>query len=285
MNDPEENPKRKPQFSGKVFDDTINVTPNPPLKELGVLLASALGIIFGVYLALGLILELLIPTISVKTENWMWDKLGKDLPASITRNAEDQSAQEERLQALLASLPDSVVPADYDFKIHIIKKDDINAMALPGGNIVLTTGLLERIKSENALVFVLGHELGHFKNRDHIRGMGRGMASLLIGVALLGQSSSTVDIISGMTLTTDLVFSRKAERKADEWGLKTLKEHYGHTGGASEFFELLLEEDRFDFIPAILSTHPGTRNRLEEMKSRAEALNAEEKPLKSWSYP
>ena len=44
-------------------------------------------------------------------------------------------------------------------------------------------GLLENVESENELAFVLGHELGHFRNRDHLRGLGRGIAFSLVLVA------------------------------------------------------------------------------------------------------
>ena len=46
----------------------------------------------------------------------------------------------------------------------------MNAVALPGGNIVVFAGLLKEIKSENELAMILGHELGHFAHRDHLRG-------------------------------------------------------------------------------------------------------------------
>ncbi|HIA01310.1 MAG TPA: hypothetical protein EYN66_05285 [Myxococcales bacterium] len=50
--------------------------------------------------------------------------------------------------------------------------DDVNAFAAPGGRIYLTRGLLRKVKNENELAFIVGHELGHFKHKDQLRALG-----------------------------------------------------------------------------------------------------------------
>ena len=51
---------------------------------------------------------------------------------------------------------------------------------------IVTAGLLEKVESENELAFIIGHELGHFRNRDHIRGLGRGLAIGILITAVSG---------------------------------------------------------------------------------------------------
>jgi Zn-dependent protease with chaperone function len=74
---------------------------------------------------------------------------------------------------------------DMQYKIHIIPDPRINAMALPGGNIVVFSALIKETGSENELAFVLAHELGHFANRDHLRGLGRRLLLLTASAALI----------------------------------------------------------------------------------------------------
>ena len=57
----------------------------------------------------------------------------------------------------------------YDYRILIIKDEDPNAMAVAGGNIYVTTGLLEMIEDESELYFIIGHEIAHIERRHGLR--------------------------------------------------------------------------------------------------------------------
>lgn len=251
-----------PGFTPVILDDTVNVSPDRALPEFFKLLASAIGLALLAYLALGFALEALVVRVPVETEMWMLRHIGQSAEARIAGETKPEDGTWP--QSLLDSLPAAVKPAGYDFRVTISPSPDPNALALPGGVIVITRGLLESLESENALVFVLGHELGHFRNRDHLRGMGRGLSALLLSAALLGQDSRIVRTISGVTLTTDMAFSRKAEQQADEWGLKTLMAHYDHTGGVREVFRILDTSEK-TFTPELFLTHPHTAKRQERI--------------------
>ncbi|NCF16391.1 MAG: M48 family metalloprotease, partial [Gammaproteobacteria bacterium] len=143
-----------------------------------------------------------------------------------------------------------------------------NAMALPGGLIIVTQGLLDQVESENELAFVLGHELGHFKNRDHLRALGRGIVLSLFFSVATGNDVSNLSI-----KVTDLAlrgFSREQESEADEFGLALVYTHYGHVDEASRLFERWDEDDRslFDVV-SYLSTHPATADRIVELEELA----------------
>ena len=75
--------------------------------------------------------------------------------------------------------PDSPI-SNRPFHVYVTEVDDINAIALPGSNIIVFSGLLQNIQSENELVMVLGHELGHYAHKDHLRGLGRGLGISLV---------------------------------------------------------------------------------------------------------
>jgi Zn-dependent protease with chaperone function len=67
-----------------------------------------------------------------------------------------------------------------------VQSDAVNAMAVPGGKMVVFSGLLDSLSSTNGLMFVLAHEVGHFKNRDHLRLMGRGIVLSILAMLALG---------------------------------------------------------------------------------------------------
>jgi Zn-dependent protease with chaperone function len=118
-----------------------------------------------------------------------------------------------------------------------------NAFALPGGWIIVTTGLLDRIRTENELAFVLGHELGHFRNRDHLRGLGRGVAWGIVSATLGlgdGAASTLARVAGGLS---NRHFDRDQESDADEVGLELLEAEYGHVGGATAVFTTVLAEE------------------------------------------
>jgi Zn-dependent protease with chaperone function len=125
----------------------------------------------------------------------------------------------------------------YVYEIAIWDESEANAVALPGGVIAVTRGLLDSVESENELAFVLGHELGHFHNRDHLRGLGRGAVfSLLLVVVGLGGGGSAVQLASLAGQLAQREADRDREIEADHFGLALLAAEYGHVSGAEIFF-------------------------------------------------
>ena len=143
-----------------------------------------------------------------------------------------------------------------------------NAMALPGGLIIVTQGLLDQVESENELAFVLGHELGHFKNRDHLRGLGRGaVLSLFFAVTLGGDAGGVGIKVADLTLRG---FSRNQESDADAFGLSLVNAEYGHVDEAWRLFERwsIADDSIINFV-SYLSTHPEAGDRVSELEAQA----------------
>lgn len=154
--------------------------------------------------------------------------------------------------------------------INVICEKEPNAFAFPGGKITVTSGLVENIKSENGLMFVLGHEIGHFVNRDHLQGFGRQLAlAALMGMFGFSDSSWVVNIGQAPMRT----FQREQELEADDYGLKLLNKIYGHTEGAGEFFEHMkkTETGTEKVLASLFSTHPPSEERLEQLKSKSKS--------------
>lgn len=243
----------------------INVSETHPLMEAGFLVAGLSAIFFGIVLFLVFVLEIVLLFVPPETETSLFaDFLPDDLVAVAS---EDHRLDETR--ALLDRLAARLELSGLAVRLEITEAGTPNAMAFPGGLIVVTSALLDAAESENELAFVLGHELGHFKNRDHLRRLGRTSLVAIVFTALVGGESG-----SGFGLTiarlTELSFDREQEREADEFGLKLVNAEFGHVAESWRFFERLEQGSAGEAL-AYLSTHPSADSRINDLKSIAAA--------------
>ena len=112
---------------------------------------------------------------------------------------------------------------------------------------------------------VLGHELGHFANRDHLRGLSRSVMVRLALAAFLGDAGSVGAIATNsISVLTNAQFSQKQEQQADEIGLTLLDQTYGHVAGAADFFERLSQEENTNL--AFLASHPPSKARVQAIE-------------------
>lgn len=246
--------------------DDVNVSDTHPLVEASTLFIGLSAILVLLVVALVFLIEVALYFIPAEREaalfrNW--------LPEDIVT----VSPVDERLyqtQLLLDRLAFHWGDSPYEFRVEIDDSSDANAMALPGGLIVVTTGLLDQVESENELAFVLGHELGHYRNRDHLRALGRGVIFALLLAVTTGSDLSSVGInVADLTLRS---FNRKQETSADEFGLELVYTQYGHVEEAWRLFERWDDGDDalFDVL-GYTSTHPQPEDRVDVLKEYAKS--------------
>jgi len=87
----------------------------------------------------------------------------KYFASSITTHGKMSWARE-----ILENMKPFLVENQYPYQLHVIEGDYFNAFTIPGGNIYVTTGMLDMVQSKDELAFIIGHELGHNEN-DHTR--------------------------------------------------------------------------------------------------------------------
>lgn len=253
------------KFVPKKPREGINVSDTHPLVEAGTLIIG-LGLIFvSVAVMLVFLVELALLFISPEDEAEFFEGWAPDDLTTIEEGDHRLEKTYALTQKIAAHWPDS----PYQFRVEIEENEVPNAMAAPGGLIIVTTGLLDRVETENELAFILGHEIGHFRNRDHLRMLGRGVIfSIVYGVLLAGQSGETVGLtIADLTLRG---FSREQETDADLFALEVMQAEYGHVDESWRFFERLLAEDPEDsWLIIYLSTHPGAELRISELREHA----------------
>ncbi len=151
----------------------------------------------------------------------------------------------------------------YTFKV--IDTDMVNAMAAPWGHVYITQGLLDFVDSEDEVVAVVGHEIGHVVHRDGIKSFKQ---SLLFNLAsaLISSKSETLGGVTAIGLgLLSLHYSREQEYAADDHGSAvTYAAGYNPQGILAFFAKLHTEIEKgrsSSFVDALLTTHPYTPNR------------------------
>lgn len=246
----------------------INVSDTHPLVEAGTLIVGLTIIFVAIALVLIFLIEIALFFVPVEKEvalfeNWLPDDL-------VTVSPDDERLNQTQL--LVDRLAFHWGDTPYAFRVEIDDSRVANAMALPGGLIVVTEGLLDEVESENELAFVLGHELGHFRNRDHLRALGRGIVLSMFFAATVGSDESGLGIrVADITLRG---FSRKQESRADEFGLELVYTQYGHVNEAWRLFERWDSADRSGLaVATYTSTHPDPGDRVDNLAALARLRN------------
>lgn len=241
----------------------INRNPPPSNRQLLILLGIFLGFVVGVIWLIGLMINNLVWLIPPSLEQ----QLGAVIVPVYQQMAKESPAQ-DKLNQLLENL-EAKLPTEQrqgrDYQLLYIPDGTVNAMALPGDRIVLYRGLIEQAASENEIMMVLGHELGHFAHRDHLRGLVRSLVVPLAIAYFIGDSSALQGAAaSAANAVASSQYSQSQEREADEFGLNLLQSYYGQVAGATDFFARLSQKPGADF--AFLTTHPAPGERAKKLQ-------------------
>jgi len=267
----------------------INTSSTHPLREAALLLVGVFGAAL-LLLGLGTVaVELLAPRVPPTWEARIFAPLARGVldqwPA-----AQGRQKQAERAQSILERLGRRWPENPYRLQVQVVEESEPNALALPGGAVVVTTGLLDGVSSEQELAFVLAHELGHFLHRDHLRRLGRSAVFLTLAVLVSGGGGGTVvDALARFGEASGTRLDRAQELAADRVGLLLLFSEYGDVGAALDFFEHLPEGSDAQGLAAYVASHPEHARRVEALRSLAAArgwpLDGPRSPLPGPAVP
>ncbi|HWT15452.1 MAG TPA: M48 family metalloprotease [Patescibacteria group bacterium] len=173
------------------------------------------------------------------------------------------------------------------FTFFVVRSNDINAFAAPGGYVGINVGLMHTAESESEVAAVLAHEVAHVTQRHLVRAYeSMQKATLPIALAMLGavlaSRNSSGDgteaaIIGGMGLLQQqaINFTRHNEYEADRIGIFTLAKAGFDAEAMAGFFARMGRATRSNNsveMPEFLRTHPVTASRITEAKNRVEAI-------------
>ena len=164
-------------------------------------------------------------------------------------------------------LTDPIPENPYTFEITVVKSDVVNAFALPGGYIVVFTGLMKKAESPEEVAGVLAHELNHVLQRHGLERIVKQLGFVAVVSIVLGNQQGLGGLMKqlGVDLMT-LKFGRAQETEADVTGLRLLHRAKIDPAGMITFFQRLSEKDegRVEW----LSTHPMSSARADRLKTQ-----------------
>jgi Zn-dependent protease with chaperone function len=186
-------------------------------------------------------------------------------PAKRCEDQELRAAIDDVLKTLTAPLPSH----PFTLRVIVVNDSTVNALAVPGGSVVVFRGLLKRTRTPEEFAGVLAHEVQHVLQRHVMRVLLQHASTGLLVVALTGDVSGAMayGLEAARTLGT-LQYSRVAEEEADREGVRMLLVANVDPEGTITFLEGLKrkEEDPAGLL-RYLSTHPTTADRIERLRS------------------
>ncbi len=210
-------------------------------------------------------------------------ELGRQVAMQIEQEYEVCEDSTRVLRELGERIAENSERAHLDYSFKVLKSDDINAFALPGGFIYMFSGLFE-ILDEDEIAAVLAHEIGHVVARHGIKRMQAVYGYQLLSIAGLIAMRDRVDPAAAQELS-DTVFtlillgySRRDELEADRLGTRYAIEAGFAPDGMLRVLEKFEEMQRGMPRITFLSTHPHPRERMKEVRIVMAAL--EKEPVK-----
>jgi Zn-dependent protease with chaperone function len=249
-------------FNPALPEHNDNVSHDKPVREFILLACGITFFLLAAFWVLGLFVDMAVDRISPGMEAAIFSSVSTPGPAAVAA----QDPRREKLQSMVDALR-QCGGVTYPLQVSLIDSDEANAMAFPGGKILVLEGLLDMVESENGLTFVLAHEIAHFKNRDHLRGLGRAIVLTVAAALLTGAESDFTRLVAPTATFSQAHYSQDREEMADNHALLTLNCYYGHVGGATEFFKAMeaRDEDMLAGFGHYFSTHPEARERIDNL--------------------
>jgi beta-barrel assembly-enhancing protease len=204
------------------------------------------------------------------------------------------------LQAVGSRIAAEAQDGQQKFSFFPLRDPSVNASALPGGFIVVNTGLILLTRNESELAGVMAHEIGHVvqrhiaravqaNSRSNLATMAATLGAVLIG-AVTGNASALPGIIAvgqGAAMQQQINFSRMEETEADRVGIGFMAEAGFDPNAMAAFFSTMSRERGVagDDIPVLLQDHPVDSVRIAEARARVSALSAYPRRPDSATYP
>lgn len=211
--------------------------------------------------------------VSIKTEQ----SLGKDALAWLEdkkwfQPTELDEIRTSRIRTTFSTLIRGLkMEPNYHLEFRHSKHMGANAIALPGGLIVITDEMVSLAQSEDEIAAVLAHEIGHIELRHTMKQVMQGSAlAVIAGVVTNDASSFTVAVAGLPALLAQTHYSRQFESEADEFAFKLLKQHHISPAAFATLMERLSKghEDDEKYV-SFLSTHPVTADRVKRARQES----------------
>lgn len=165
--------------------------------------------------------------------------------------------------------------AGYKWEFNLVESPDVNAWCMPGGKVVVYSGILPITQDESGLAVVMGHEIAHAVAEHGNERMSQGLVTQLGGIALSEAIKTKPQQTQALYMTAFglgaqvgvlLPFSRTHESEADRLGLIFMAMAGYDPNTAVSFWERMAQQKKGGAPPEFLSTHPSDATRINKIK-------------------
>ena len=245
--------------------DNINVTEKNPLGELFKILTGLAVTLVSVYLFVFIVSGIVLTNLPADKRSNIEEyltKTNKQIPVELSKK--DKSRIERVKHNILKA--DKNFPKSAKLEINVVKSKDINAFSYPNGNIDITEPLFKELKTDEELTFILAHEMGHYKHKDHLMHLRRNIANgtTIILFSIFNPNGNINTVASSGLELSDLSFSRQDETNADKYAIEMMNKIYGNAKAGIRVMEILKEKNKFNI--EFLSTHPDLDRRIKHIE-------------------
>lgn len=161
----------------------------------------------------------------------------------------------------------SSVDPVYKPQVFLSCDNTVNAVALPGKKIIVFKGLLNDISTLNSLYFIMGHEIGHIINRDHLKSMGRAIA-ISLGLFFVNVGGDTSSFFSVNQAIVDRRFGQGQEEASDDRAIAFTVKRFNGLYTSNDFFDSIQKTSPDSpKLVSFLNTHPLTQSRIDKIKN------------------
>jgi predicted Zn-dependent protease len=268
----------KKQYAGEVFfKNRLQRARRSVYVQLGFLFLLFSG---AVTLAYFWLLPFLGEQIAMQFSKDFEISLGNELYSSAMRSMKEDTGRTAILNKFYKELH---YPVDYPVSITVVESDEINAFAIPGGHIVVFSGILERMRRPEELAALLGHESSHVSQRHSLRNLFRSLGRSVFLLLVVGNESGLVSQVAGqLDALKGLQYSRTLEYEADEKGMSLMSKSNIDPSGMLRLMEMLQKEAKGSELPGFLQTHPVHADRIAAIQKNIKKLRSG-KPMSALS--
>ncbi|GJL62897.1 MAG: hypothetical protein NPIRA04_15510 [Nitrospirales bacterium] len=179
----------------------------------------------------------------------------------------------DSLETIVTTLSLSVESNPYSFHIHVVDSPTVNALAAPGGQILVFRGLLEHTETAEEMAGVLAHEMQHILHRHGMRLLVQNFSMGFVIGALSGDVSGIMTFgLQATHVLQTLSYTRDIEEQADQAGLQLLLRSGINPEGMLDFFRTINEKPNekkkpSQHIAPYLHTHPSAEARIQRLQN------------------
>ena len=157
----------------------------------------------------------------------------------------------------------------YPVQVTVVKEKELNAFAIPGGNIVVFDEIIQKMNNAGQLAALLAHESAHIEKRHSLRNMFRVFSRRIFLMMIIGNDSGISSFLaSQVDNLKNLEYSRSLETEADSYGISLLRENHINPTGMKQLMELLESATKGKEPSEFLNTHPVFRDRIRNIEEQ-----------------